>query len=84
MAEFHDYWKCERTLLGKKNIALRDLGTSANPTVWCKSGIIKVTYNVNELLPLGPDKFPELDNIPSTFISVREASIMQSSSHRQY
>jgi hypothetical protein len=43
-----------------------------------KFGIIEVYYTANELEPLGAASFPELDNIPSNKISIREASRLQS------
>lgn len=72
----------DRTHSDRKILPCKILEVLENDTyrIGSKSGIIRVTYNVNELLPLGPDIFPELDDIPSTFISIREASIMQSSS----
>ena len=39
-----------------------------------KYGVIEVYYSANELEPLGTASFPELDNIPSNKISIREAA----------
>ena len=46
----------------------------------CKSGILENCYNATEMLPLGPVSFPELEEIPSARISVRQASHLQASS----
>jgi len=42
-----------------------------------KYGMIEVYYSANELEPLGTASFPELDNIPSNKISIREAARLQ-------
>ncbi|CAG8802790.1 20283_t:CDS:2, partial [Cetraspora pellucida] len=39
----------------------------------CKSGILNNLYCANELKPLGIKEYPELNNIPTDNISVREA-----------
>ena len=43
-----------------------------------KFGIIEICYAASELEPLGTAAFPELDNIPSNKISIREAARLQS------
>lgn len=43
-----------------------------------KFGILEIYYSANEIESLGTAAFPELDNIPSNKISVREASRLQS------
>jgi len=43
-----------------------------------KFGIINVYYSPGEIEPLGTVCFPELDNLPSNKISVREAARLQS------
>ena len=43
-----------------------------------KFGVIEVYYSANELEPLGAASFPELDNIPSNKLSIREAARLQS------
>jgi len=43
----------------------------------CTSGILDVTYGANELNLVEAD-FPELDNIPSRKLSLREAAKTQS------
>ena len=42
-----------------------------------KFGIIEVCYSAGELEPLGTASFPELDDIPSNKISIREAARLQ-------
>jgi hypothetical protein len=42
-----------------------------------KYGIIEICYTANELEPLGAAAFPELNEIPSNKISVREAARLQ-------
>ncbi|RHZ77819.1 hypothetical protein Glove_172g23 [Diversispora epigaea] len=44
----------------------------------CKYGIINVSYYIGELEALGTTTYPELDEIPSNQISVREAARLQS------
>jgi hypothetical protein len=43
-----------------------------------KFGIINIYYSPGEIEPLGTIHFPELDNLPSNKISVREAARLQS------
>ena len=43
-----------------------------------KFGIIEIYYSASELEPLGTASFPELDDIPSNKISIREAARLQS------
>jgi len=43
-----------------------------------KFGIIEIYYTAGELEPLGTASFPELSDIPSNEISVREAARLQS------
>ena len=43
-----------------------------------KFGVIEIYYNAGELEPLGTASFPELDDIPSNKISIREAARLQS------
>ncbi|CAG8527712.1 444_t:CDS:2, partial [Racocetra persica] len=46
----------------------------------CKNGILDVAFNANELMPLGPTKYEELEICENKVISVREAARMQSMS----
>jgi len=43
-----------------------------------KFGRIEIYYTAGELEPLGTTSFPELDDIPSNKISIREAARLQS------
>ncbi|CAG8479711.1 24431_t:CDS:2 [Cetraspora pellucida] len=44
----------------------------------CKNGIINTTFNANELMPLGSNKYEELEVCKNNVISVREVARVQS------
>ncbi|CAG8618742.1 14120_t:CDS:1 [Cetraspora pellucida] len=44
----------------------------------CKSGILETIYNANEIIPLGPLEYEELEVCQDKIISVQEAARMQS------
>ncbi|CAG8768189.1 5613_t:CDS:2, partial [Racocetra persica] len=46
----------------------------------CKNGILDVTFNANELMPLGPTKYEELEICENNVTSIREAARIQSMS----
>lgn len=46
--------------------------------VGSKFGIIEICYSAGELESLGTENFPELDEIPSNKITIREAARLQS------
>ena len=46
--------------------------------VGSKFGIIEICYSAGELEPLGATEFPELYEIPSGNVSIREAACLQS------
>ncbi|CAI2201096.1 2037_t:CDS:1, partial [Funneliformis geosporum] len=48
-----------------------------NYKLGCKSGILEIPYNGNNLEPIKLNSLPELDNIPNDIISVRVASRLQ-------
>ncbi|CAG8819524.1 3801_t:CDS:1, partial [Cetraspora pellucida] len=45
-----------------------------------KNGIIDTTFNANELMPLGSNKYEELEVCKNNVISVQKAARMQSMS----
>jgi hypothetical protein len=46
----------------------------------CKNGILDTTFSANELMPLGPTEYKELESCQSDIIGVREAAKKQSTS----
>ncbi|CAG8474863.1 41039_t:CDS:2 [Gigaspora margarita] len=44
----------------------------------CKNGILDINFNANELTPLGPTKYEELEACENDIIGVRETARMQS------
>jgi hypothetical protein len=46
----------------------------------CRTGVLGTCYSAAELQPLGVITFPELDDIPSTRVSVRQAAQSQACS----
>lgn len=72
--------KIDRSGTDRKLLICKVIGT-VNERLYrlgCKSGILKNSYHATELMPTKATDFPELREIPNTFISLREAALCQS------
>ena len=76
----NDHFKIDRSNLPCKII---EKLYKNNYRLGCKSGILEIVYNRNNLEPMALNSLPELNNIPNNTISVREASRLQNISENE-
>ena len=79
------FWNFHLTYIyivrGPPTLPCKVIGVTENDQylLGSKFGIINVYYSPGKIEPLGIIYFPELDNLPSNKISVREVARLQSS-----